>query len=137
MTSSLINAFFLPVEPGSRFCIYHEPATGADSGRGIVYVHPFGEEMNKARRMVALQCRRLAAAGFGVLQIDLLGCGDSSGDFGEASWELWRRDVEAAVGWLRQRLKGRWVTLWGLRLGATLAADVAKASAAAIDELLL
>jgi exosortase A-associated hydrolase 2 len=137
MTSSLVNAFFLPVEPGSRFCIYHEPVAGAGTGRGIVYVHPFGEEMNKARRMVALQCRRLAAAGWAVLQIDLLGCGDSSGDYGEASWELWRRDVEAAVGWHRQQLKGGTISLWGLRLGATLAADVAKASALAIEELLL
>src|SRR4030095_74706 len=105
MTSSLVNAFFLPVEPGSRFCIYHEPAAGAETGRGIVYVHPFGEEMNKARRMVAPQWRRLAAAGVCVRQIDLRGCGDSSGDFGEASWELWRRDVETAAGWLRQRVK--------------------------------
>jgi len=33
--------------------------------------------MNKSRRMAALQARVFAAMGFGVLQIDLFGCGDS------------------------------------------------------------
>ena len=81
------SAFFLPATPGHRFCIYHRPAEGG-AGGGIVYAHPFGEEMNKARRMAALQSRRLAAAGYAVLQIDLFGCGDSSGDFADARWAI-------------------------------------------------
>jgi alpha/beta superfamily hydrolase len=40
--------------------------------------------MNKARRMAALQARALAALGYGVLLLDLHGCGDSSGDFGDS-----------------------------------------------------
>ena len=43
------RAFFLAAEPGERLCIFH-PASGGEAG-GVVYVHPFGEEMNKARRM--------------------------------------------------------------------------------------
>ncbi len=39
----------------------------------VVHVHAFAEEMNKSRRMAAMQSRALAAAGFAVLQIDLLG----------------------------------------------------------------
>ena len=115
--------FFLPAARGERFCIFH-PAAGALRG-GIVYLHPFVEEMNKSRRMAALQSRMLAARGFAVLQIDLFGCGDSSGDFGDASWELWRDDVALGVKWLRERAGGR-VTLWGLRLGALLALDAAR-----------
>ena len=101
-----------------------------------MYVHPFAEEMNKSRRMAALQARRLAAAGWGVLQIDLLGCGDSSGDFADARWAAWKQDVDAGVDWLRGRV-GDSVGLWGLRLGATLAADIAREPASAIDRLLL
>lgn len=101
-----------------------------------MYVHPFGEEMNKARRMAASQARRLAASGYEVLQIDLLGCGDSSGEFADARWELWRNDVRAALGWLAERNRGP-VTLWGLRLGATLAAEVAAAPDLRIARLLL
>lgn len=90
----------------------------------MLYVHPFAEEMNKSRRMAALQARALAHAGYAVLQIDLHGCGDSSGDFGDASWASWKADITAACRWLRQQT-GAPLTLWGLRAGCLLAADAA------------
>lgn len=127
--SSASQAFFLPAssgDTGQRFCIFH-PAQGQLRGR-VVYVHPFAEEMNKSRRMAAMQARALAAAGFSVLQIDLHGCGDSSGDFGDASWQGWIDDVVLAVAWLRDRDVAHaqaplW--LWGLRAGCLLAAEAA------------
>ena len=115
--------FFLPVGAGQRFCIFHPPQASVERG-AVLYLHPFAEEMNKSRRMAALQSRALAAAGYGVLQIDLLGCGDSSGDFGDATWEDWKEDVVHAVAWLRDQTSAP-LTLWGLRIGCLLAADVA------------
>jgi len=129
------SAFFLPVESGHRFCIYH-PSVRDGAGLGIVYAHPFCEEMNKTRRMAALQSRRFAAAGYAVLQIDLFGCGDSSGDFADARWEIWKQDLQVALGWLKSRVRGP-LGLWGLRLGATLAADVARDPTMGIEHLLL
>src|SRR5688572_2996472 len=79
--------------------------------------------MHKSRRMAALQARRLAELGYLVLQIDLLGCGDSAGDFGDARWHLWKSDVAAGLQWLRERTQR--LTLWGLRLGAALACEMA------------
>jgi exosortase A-associated hydrolase 2 len=114
------EAFFLPAAGGERFCIFH-PASGAPLG-SVLYLHPFAEEMNKSRRMAALQARAFSAGGYNVLQIDLLGCGDSSGDFGEARWNAWNEDVALAADWLARRTQGP-VYLWGLRLGALLAAD--------------
>ena len=70
-----------------------------------MYAHPFCEEMNKARRMAALQSRRLAALGYSVLQIDLFGCGDSSGDFADAR-EIWKRP-QIALDWLRPKVPCR------------------------------
>ena len=125
------EAFFLPANTaasGQRLCIYH-PAQRA-SPRGLVlYVHPFAEEMNKARRMAALQSCALAEAGFSVLQIDLHGCGDSSGDFGDASWQGWVDDALLGCRWLRERNTDQaqvpmW--LWGLRAGCLLAVEAAK-----------
>ena len=116
------EAFFLPVANGQRFCLYHAPSV---PGRGaLLYLHPFAEEMNKSRRMAALQARQLAANGYGVLQIDLHGCGDSSGDFGDATWQSWLQDVHDACHWLRGRCNHP-LWLWGLRAGCLLATAAA------------
>jgi exosortase A-associated hydrolase 2 len=134
MSAGAAEALFLDVAPGQRFGLFHRPA-GACRG-AILYVHPFGDEMNKARRMAALQARALAAAGFGVLQLDLYGCGDSSGDLRDARWDGWKQDLAGASAWLHERL-GRPVTLWGLRLGALLALDYARGAAQPVAGLLL
>jgi exosortase A-associated hydrolase 2 len=130
------EAFFLPVEdprPDQRFCIFH-PAQGSTTLGSVLYIHPFAEEMNKSRRMAALQSRALAQAGYDVLQIDLLGCGDSSGDFGVATWQDWVSDVVRGCEWLRRRPAPQAAApgdaptlwLWGLRAGCLLAVDAAK-----------
>lgn len=116
--------FFLSASPGKRFCLYHPPA-GDSLQQALVYLHPFAEEMNKTRRMAALQAKALAAAGVGILQIDLYGCGDSEGDFGDATWEIWKKDVACARRWLLQKGFAS-VHFWGLRLGALLALDFVK-----------
>ena len=116
------EAFFLPVAGGQRLCIWRAPAAGPIRGR-IVHVPAFAEEMNKCRPMTALAARRMAEAGFGVLQVDLLGCGDSSGDFGDASWDDWIGDIVAAIDWTRGRTDAP-LSLWGLRGGALLAGAV-------------
>ncbi len=126
-----VEAFFLPLSWGQRFCIFH-PAQ-SPSPRGLVlYIHPFAEEMNQSRRMAALQSRALARAGYGVLQMDLLGCGDSSGDFADARWQAWVNDVVQACAWLRWRGSIDGATrdsaplwLWGLRAGNLLCIQAA------------
>ena len=113
--------------PGDqRFWVHHLPRGVACRGQ-IVYVHPFAEEMNKSRRMAALQARAFARAGYRVLQIDLAGCGDSSGDFREATWSAWVDDVRRGTRWLaEQDAAPLW--LWGLRAGCLLAAEAAARS---------
>lgn len=130
----MLEAFFLPTDQGERFCLAHAP-TGAPRG-AIVYVHPFAEEMHKSRRMAALQARALAARGWLVLQVDLFGCGDSAGDFGEARWETWAHDVRAGLDWVRAQAPGP-LALWGLRLGATLACELAADPALGVGRVVL
>lgn len=120
--SALPQAFFLPTGTGERFCLFHPPQGPVPRGR-VLYLHPFAEELNTTRRVVAQQARALARAGFAVLQIDLLGCGDSSGDFADASWNAWLRDAEQAHAWLGAHASGP-LWLWGLRSGALLAAQL-------------
>jgi exosortase A-associated hydrolase 2 len=128
--------FFLKVELGERFCLYHASPPDRECRGVLIYVHPFADEMNKSRRMAAMQARAFAAAGFGVLQIDLFGCGDSSGGFGDANWNIWKRDLAAGWSWLENRVAAP-VSLWGLRLGALLALDFARSSEKAIDRIIL
>ena len=129
------EAFFLPVASATgeqRFCLFYP--TQGDKPHGLVlFIHPFAEEMNKSRRMAALQARAMAEAGYAVLQIDLKGCGDSSGDFGDATWQHWVHDVLQGSRWLRERHATYdlhavrlplW--LWGLRAGCLLAVDAAR-----------
>lgn len=132
----MAEPFFLKAGTGERFCLYHAPKHGSTTRGAFVYIHPFAEEMNKSRRMAAMQARAFADAGFAVLQVDVFGCGDSSGDFADARWEIWRDDVLCAAEWLERR-SGTTVGLWGLRLGALLALDVAASSDRPFDALLL
>ncbi len=130
MTQAVIpHAFFLAAPAGQRFCVHHAPK-GAPRAL-VLYLHPWGEEMNKSRRMAALQARALADAGCAVLQLDLQGCGDSSDTWAEASWQGWVDDALLALQWLRQR----WpqaahadappLWLWGLRAGCLVASAAA------------
>jgi len=141
MNSAAIDAlpllpFFLPASGGQRYCLLHLPPPGRSARGGIVYVHPFAEELNKSRHVAAAQARAFAAAGYSVLQIDLFGCGDSSGDFGEARWDIWHNDLHLACAWLAQRVDGP-LSVWGLRLGALLALDFAGRAPLPLARLLL
>jgi exosortase A-associated hydrolase 2 len=136
--STPAQPLFLGQGDAARFGLYHAPAAPC---RGAwLYLPPLGEEMNKARRMAALQAAALARQGYAVLQLDPHGCGDSAGDFGDASWDSWLADVATGLAWLTATLGPALPQapgLWGLRLGALLALDYASRAATAPGALLL
>jgi uncharacterized protein len=112
------HAAFVRGATGSRFRLITRPEAHPPVGT-VIAVHAFAEEMNKCRRMGACMARMLAADGWLVVQRDLLGCGDSSGDFGDASWDAWLLDIQDE---LDAADASRPVWLWGVRGGALLAA---------------
>jgi len=114
------ETFLLPVDTGFRFCLLHRPDAGVRLRGALVVAPPFAEELNKSRRMLALAARALAADGCAVLQMDFLGCGDSSNDFGDATWDGWIDDVVRAHDWLAARFDAP-LWIWGVRAGALLA----------------
>lgn len=122
-----MEAFFLSAANGQRFCLLHKPPLGHPVRGGVVYIHPLAEELNRSRHVAALQARTLALAGYVVLQIDLYGCGDSSGDFCDATWDTWVADVLLARQHLATQLGcvAQTLWLWGLRSGCLLGAAVA------------
>lgn len=114
------DAFLLPVGAGYRFCLLRLPANRTSLRGSVLLAPPFAEELNKSRRMIALAAERMAASGYAVLQIDCLGCGDSSGDFSDATWEQWISDLRCGYEWLERHYPApMWI--WGVRAGALLA----------------
>lgn len=123
--AATLQAFYMDGARGQRFCLLHTPAGNQPVLGHVVYVHPFAEEMNAARHLTGQQARAMARAGFAVLQMDLMGCGDSSGHFEEASWDAWVADVALARRWMLEHWPGlAW--LWGLRAGCLLAAQASR-----------
>ena len=121
--SASAEPFFLATARGQRFCVFHPPQ-GQLAG-AVLAVPPFGDEMNKSRRMATLQARSLAARGFGVLRLDLEGCGDSEGDLRDVRWVGWKDDLAAGAAWLSERVRAP-ISLLALRTGALLALDFAR-----------
>lgn len=109
---------------GALVAMYHPPASGVAPRGGVLVVPPFAEEMNRCRSMVTMQARALAALGHGVLVLDPFGTGDSAGDFCDATWERWLDDLRCGAQWLQAQGLGC-QTLWGVRLGALMATQLA------------
>ena len=108
---------FISCPTGARFRLVTEPARSDVRGT-FVFVHAFAEEMNKSRRMAARMGRLLAGDGWRVVQRDLYGCGDSAGDFGDATWDDWEYDVDDELG---RAVDHGPIWLWAERAGALLA----------------
>ncbi len=119
-------------EPGSQlFTVNFEPSTPA---RGhIVYLAPFGEEMNRTRSLAAEQARRFAALGYRCTVLDLSGTGDSDGELHDVSLARWRDDIDRTVASCGDLP----CLLWGARLGALLALDCAARQPGRYPRLLL
>jgi len=127
-----MQPLFIPSTFGPLFGLLFRPVNAA-KWPVIIHIPAFAEEMNKARRMVNLQAQAFAEQGYAVLILDLFGTGDSAGDFGAASWDIWQNNIADTIEWLKQQ-GAQTITLWGLRTGALLAMDYASRNP--IDHLL-
>lgn len=120
-----VNTGFLALPDHPLFVVIHLPVAGGWPDHWVVHCPAFAEEMNKSRKMVMEQAREFSDQGVGVLIPDLWGTGDSPGEFADADWVLWTRNITQILCWLKQQGACS-VTLWGLRLGCLLAHDVQK-----------
>lgn len=89
----------------------------------VVLLPPFGEEMNRCRRVLANLGAALGTLGLHTVLPDLSGTGDSDGDFGDASVSVWYDDLDIVVHSLPDPTR---LHLVAFRFGALLVADVSK-----------
>ena len=132
--SSTSHPQFLTLNGRRLFALRIEPV-GPCRG-SVLYLPPFAEEMNRCRSHVAAQARALAGVGLRTLLLDPFGTGESDGSIVDAQWRLWLDDAVAAAQWLAA-LDTQPVTLWGVRTGAMLAAEVAASGQIKSPRLLL
>lgn len=136
LKTSRCQAQFLDVD-GRRLFVLDVRPTGPVRGN-LLYLPPFNEEMNRCRAPVVATARALAAHGWRTLLLDPTGTGESQGDITDAHWGIWLKDAVGAARWLVATSVGESnrITVWGLRTGALLAAEVAAAWPEGIQRLL-
>jgi pimeloyl-ACP methyl ester carboxylesterase len=118
------------------FSVLHRPS--APPLGGFLFCHPLGEEKLWAHRVYVSLARDLAAAGWTVLRFDFRGEGDSDREFQDTNLVTRIEDTQTALAALRSELPpDSKVTLFGLRLGGSVAATVAAMPGARVESLIL
>ena len=118
----MIQPLFLECGAERLFCIHREPAAGQAVRGSVLMLPAFAEEMNRTRSFAARISFRLSEAGFHVLQPDLSGTGDSTGEFHDAQWSRWIEELRLASDWLLE--KAGPLHLVSLRAGALFLSDL-------------
>jgi exosortase A-associated hydrolase 2 len=118
-----VEPLFLDTPSGRLFGVHHRPAAGSPCRGHVLVAPPFNEEMNRCRSMLTLQARSLAAIGVGTLVLDLLGTGDSEGEYRDGRWPLWIDNLASGLAWLSGQ-RGPLRAVLGIRMGVLLAADL-------------
>lgn len=114
-------------EVSQRPCFgWFHAARSPARGMGVLLCRPMGYEALCAYRTYTRLAQTLADAGFDVVSFDYAGTGDSAGgDADPNRVTAWIDSIGAAMGELKRLGGVSRVALFGLRLGATLAAEAA------------
>ncbi len=120
-----MNALFFGTGERSLYGVYHPPRARVARRTGVVLCYPFGQEYMRSHRAFRQLASLLTRAGFHLFRFDYYATGDSSGHSEEVTLAQWFEDIGTAIEELRETADVEQVALVGLRLGATLAAQVA------------
>jgi pimeloyl-ACP methyl ester carboxylesterase len=118
--------FFKNRKNNKLFGILHRPKQQADPNLGIVFCHPVSWEKQYSYRAYSQFSRYLGNAGYTSVRFDAYGFGDSDGDLVEATIQSQIEDTLDAIEWFRKSTGCTRYILVGVRLGAAIAALVAR-----------
>jgi pimeloyl-ACP methyl ester carboxylesterase len=117
--------FYLQSQGQPLFAWLHHCEARSSVGHGVILCPPVGYEQIHSHRSLRHLADALAQAGFGVLRFDYHGTGDSAGIDEDADrHSTWLANIRDAKAWLEQEMGYARISLFGLRLGASLAMQV-------------
>jgi len=119
-----MNPFFFGSRNRQLFGVYH-PAKRPSCLHGIILCPPVGQEYMRTHMAIRQLAIQLSSVGFDVLKFDYYGLGDSAGTSEEGNPDIWRDDIRTAYRELKDISGMTSISIIGLRLGATLAAEAA------------
>ncbi len=132
-----MHAFYFGSGSRRLFGIYEPARLVRSRSRAVLLCHPWGSEYLHAHKSMRQLAILLAEAGIDSLRFDYYSTGDSAGDDAEGDLAGWRQDILTAAEELTSLAGVTRVTLVGLRLGATLAAQASRDLGKAVDGLVL
>jgi len=116
-----MKPLFLDSQAGQIFVLHY--SSDKPNSTGIIFIPPFGEELNRSRHMISRQAQQLCDQGFDVLVVDLFGTGDSAGTYTDATWDIWKENIRTAISYLKDQGTTD-IIFWAMRSGALLATDL-------------
>jgi uncharacterized protein len=132
-----MHAFYFGSGTRRLFGVYEPSRLARAKPQAALLCNPWGAEYLHAHKSLRQLAIRLAEAGVDTLRFDYFATGDSSGADGEGSLEDWRKDILMATDELRSLSGATRISLVGLRLGATLAAQASLGMRKVVDKLVL
>ncbi len=138
MTSNPSSSGITPVFFGRDSGLYgcFQLSENAPDSPALLICQSVGHEYERCHRAMRQLSLQAAKKGYSSMRFDYYASGDSKGESEELSLAGMRLDIEQAIDYWRDRTSSEHITLAGIRLGATLAAQVA-ANHDCIDSLVL
>ena len=107
----------------SLFGVYYRHQC-IDNRHAVVICPSIGHEYSRAYRNLQQLAIQLAQQGYHVLRFDYANTGNSSGAARDGRASQWREDVLTAVHHARTHTDAKWISLIGIRFGATICSQL-------------
>lgn len=127
LSVNMPNEKIVPVyfgQDSALYGCYHLPVESHNSS-AVLICQPIGHEYERCHRAMRQLAVQSVRKGLAAMRFDYFGTGDSAGNSDEISLSQMRHDIQQAIEACSSRTRAKHLTLIGLRLGATMAAQVA------------